>query len=172
MQTLFNAWITQNLIWCPYLMVSYLCIFRTLRMVLGPRRERNHSGLLSAPLQEPNTLPDIFCSFHCFQFNQFFSHKLKIICHRIYLLLFNWGMSKQEFQEKLISTTIGVFCDIKEGHLAFNVQWHLLHDWKSENAVFSAISNSQRHRERALLVILPFTSTRLVWVNFSISNHR
>lgn len=125
MQTLFNAWITQNLIWCPYLMVSYLCIFRTLRMVLGPRRERNHSGLPSAPLQEPNTLPDIFCSFHCFQFNQFFSHKLKIICHRIYLLLFNWGMSKQEFQEKLISTTIGVFCDIKEGHLASRAMYLL-----------------------------------------------
>lgn len=60
----------------------------------------------------------VLCSFHCFQFNLSFSHKLKIIGHRVYLLLFNRGMSKQEFQEKLISTTISVFCDIKEGHLA------------------------------------------------------
>lgn len=61
-----------------YLLVSCLSFLRMLRMVFGPRRERNHPKPPSCPLTEDsNTFPDICICLHCFQFNQPFSHKFK-----------------------------------------------------------------------------------------------
>lgn len=142
-----------------YLLESCLSFLRMLRIVFGPRRERNHPMPPPCPLTEDaNTFPDICSCLHCFQFNQPFSHKFKNICHRVYLVMVNWGKSKQESQEKLISNSSGVSCDIKEGHLASEAMYlpqcpvTSIAQLKSlvEDAVISAIINSQRHRESSV----------------------